>query len=284
MALAKENTELVITGSNPEKGEKAVKEIIKSTGNENVWFMSCNLSSFKYVKSFVTRIKNKWDSVDVLINNAGVVKQKREITEDGFEYTFQVNYLSHFLLTMMLLDMVKKSKNGRIVNVSSRVEKYAHLDLKDINLSNSYNHIKAYANSKQAQLLFTYEMAEKYPGVAVNAMHPGGVSTGLYGYSPVVKFITGLFSPFMLSPKKGAETLLYLAVSDQVKGVSGRYFIKNKETASSSASYDKNKQKELWDLSRRAVGYHKDAIQKRVNMKKPASRKNVPDKNLKDKL
>jgi NAD(P)-dependent dehydrogenase (short-subunit alcohol dehydrogenase family) len=280
MSLAKENVDLVITGSNSDKGEKAVLEIKKASGNENITFMSCDLSAFKYVKSFVTRIKNKWDRVDVLINNAGTVKPKKKITEDGHEFTFQVNYLSHFLLTLMLLDLIKKSKDGRIINVTSRMERYANLDLNDLNFSKSYNYIKAYANSKQAQLFFTYEMAERHQGITVNAMHPGGVSTGIYAYSPFVKFLTDLAKPFMSTPKKGAETLVYLVKSDDVKDITGKYFIKKKVVSSSPGSYNLHKQKELWEISRKNVGYHKDVIPKRQNIKKGVQKKGLPDKDI----
>lgn len=265
MELAKEHVELVITGSHTIKGEKAVSDIKKATGNEFVSFMSCDLSSFKYVKSFVTRIKSKWDQLDVLINNAGIVKKNRQITDNGFEYTFQVNYLSHYLLTLSLLGMLKKSKDGRIINVSSRMEKFSQLNLNDVNLEKKYNPVVAYANSKQAQLLFTYAMAEKYPELSVNALHPGGVFTGLYNYSPIVGILSHLYRPFMLSPKKGAETLVYLATSDDVKGVSGKYYIKNKETKSSSNSYNKEQIKELWEMSNQAVGLQKESIKKRQN-------------------
>ncbi len=265
MELAKEHVEIVLTGSHTLKGEKAVSDIKKVTGNEFVSFMSCDLSSFKYVKSFVTRIKSKWDQLDVLVNNAGVVKKDRQLTDNGFEYTFQVNYLSHYLLTLSLLGMLKKSKDGRIINVSSRMEKFSQLNLNDVNLEKKYNPVVAYANSKQAQLLFTYAMAEKYPELSVNALHPGGVFTGLYNYSPIVNILSYLYRPFMISPKKGAETLVYLATADDVKGISGKYFIKNKESKSSPHSYNKEQIKALWEMSNKAVGLQKETIKKRQN-------------------
>jgi NAD(P)-dependent dehydrogenase (short-subunit alcohol dehydrogenase family) len=278
MELAQGNVEIIITGSNIEKGEKAVKEITEATGNNYISFMSCNLIAFKYVKSFVTRVKNKWNTLDVLVNNAGKVNPKRQITDDGHELTFQVNYLSHFLLTLMLLDLLKKSKDGRIINVASRREKYTNLDLNDLKLEKKYNLIKAYDNSKQAQILFTYEMAERYPGISVNAMHPGGVATNIYNIYPVIGFLAKLASPFMISPKKGAETLVYLAISEDVRGVTGKYFYKKQDVHSSPASYNKRKQKELWELSRRSVGYNKDVIQKRQNIKKTVQKKTTQNK------
>lgn len=281
IALAKGVADIVITGSNAEKGEKAIRDIKKATGNDNVVFMSCDLSAYKYVRSFVTRIKNKWDRVDVLINNAGTVKAKRQITEDGREYTIQVNYLSHFLLTIMLLDLLKKSRDPRIINVVSRMERMANLDFSDLDLGKRYNYITAYANSKLAQLLFTYEMAERYPKLSVNAIHPGGIATGIYNFSPLSRIFTFMARPFMQSPEKGAETLVYLAESEEIKGVTGKYFINKSEARSSVVSYDKGKQKELWELSRKAVGYHKDVIRKRENLKKQVAKKDVSNKGVK---
>lgn len=183
---------------------------------------------------------------------------RRQETVDGIERTFALNHLGYFLLTNLLLDMLKRSQPSRIVNVASAAHRDAALDLDDVQMSKSYSGMKAYANSKLANILFTYELDRRLHSgasndsvVTVNALHPGVVRTNIWGNAvrplgPVVNLL-GRFA--MRSPQEGAATPIYLASAPEVAGVSGRYFIDCKPTQSSDASYDEKTARRLWEIS-----------------------------------
>ncbi len=182
---------------------------------------------------------------------------KRIVTKDGLETTFVVNYLSHFLLTNLLLETIKSSAPARIINVSSGAHASGHIDFGDLQEENKYGAMKAYSQSKLAQILFTHELARRLQGtgVTVNSVHPGVVATNWARHSAGALSIgVRLGSPFMASPEKGAETSIYLATSSDVAGVTGRYFTKKRETRSSTESYEDEAAKRLWEVSASLVG------------------------------
>ncbi|MFY9609883.1 MAG: SDR family oxidoreductase [Blastocatellia bacterium] len=253
-ALAKMNAAVVMVCRDRRRAEPVRDEIKAATGNQSVELMICDLSSKADIRRFAAEFINTHDRLDVLINNAGVVVRQRSLTEDGIETTFAVNHLGYFLLTNLLLDLLKHSAPSRIVNVSSAAHVYGKIDFDDLQGEKKYGGFSAYANSKLANVLFTHELARRLDGtgVAVNCLHPGTIATGLFRNLP--KPIEALIKLVTLSPDKGAETSVYLAASSGVEGVSGKYFAKKRERRTSKESYNEEAARRLWDVSAQMTG------------------------------
>jgi NAD(P)-dependent dehydrogenase (short-subunit alcohol dehydrogenase family) len=244
---------IVMVVRNKELGEEARAEIIAETRNDSIDLMICDLSSMKDIKDFATTFKSKYDRLDVLINNAGAVVSKRQITDEGLERTLAVNYLAPVLLTHELLPLLKESTPSRVINLSSGLAQRTDLNLDDLQSESSYKSRKVYGSAKLMVEMFTYEMARRLEdtGVSVNVVLPGFVATNLGRSSGSFssKIMFGMMKPFQLSPKEGAETSVYVASSPEVEGVSGKCFKKKKETETSELSYDVEKQNQLWDAT-----------------------------------
>jgi NAD(P)-dependent dehydrogenase (short-subunit alcohol dehydrogenase family) len=251
--LAERGATIIMISRNKERGEDALKELKEKTGSDKIELILADLTEPDKIHDAVDKFKEKYDHLDVLINNAGLTLNNREITSVGYEKTFATNHLGHFLLTQLLLDTLKQSKPSRIVNVASAVHTTANLKFSDINQKKHYRGYLAYANSKLANLLFTYELARRLEGtgVTVNALHPGFVKTnfGKRGRNWLLKALFGFTKLFAISVEKGAKTSIYLASSPEVEGVTGKYFAKCKPVKSSNASYKLEAQKRLWELS-----------------------------------
>ncbi len=253
-ALAKMNATIVMVCRDRRRAEPVRDEIKAATGNQSVELMICDLASQADIRRFAAEFINTHDRLDVLINNAGVVVRQRSLTEDGIETTFAVNHLGYFLLTNLLLDLLKQSSPARIINVSSAAHAYGKIDFDDLQGKKKYAGFAAYANSKLANVMFTYELARRLDGtgVAVNCLHPGTISTGLFRNLP--KPIDALIKLVTLSPDKGAETSVYLASSPEVEGVSGKYFAKKRERRTNKESYNAEAARRLWDVSAKLTG------------------------------
>ena len=252
LKLAQKGAHVILVARSRSRGESALKEIIDKTGNESVEMMLADLSSQRSIRQLAEDFKSKFDRLDVLINNAGGIFGKRRLTEDGIEWTFAVNHLAYFLLTNLLLDVIKKSTTARIINVASEAHRVASLNLDDINKENGYGFFSAYGESKLANIMFTYELARRLKDshVTVNCVHPGVVRTRFgSSASPVFRFLTRIASVCYLSAAKGAETSVYLATSDEVEGVTGKYFIRKEPVQSSSESYNRELARKLWNVS-----------------------------------
>jgi NAD(P)-dependent dehydrogenase (short-subunit alcohol dehydrogenase family) len=208
------------------------------------------------VRNFSKEFMDKYDRLDVLINNAGAVFRKRETIVDGFERTLAVNYLGHFLLTYELLPLLKSSAPSRIINLSSGLHTRGTVDFSDLQSEKEYNGMTVYSNVKLMVTMFTYELARRLEGTGVtaNVVLPGFVSTNLGSGSFIYKLGYLLVRPMQITPKKGAETSVYLASSDEVEGVTGKTFRELKETESSPESYDQKGQKQLWDRTNELLG------------------------------
>lgn len=255
--LAELGAAVVMVSRDRRRGEKAMDAVKRKSGNGSVELMMADLASFDSVRNLVRDYERNHDSLHVLVNNAGAARVRRSTTADGNEYIFQVNYLSHFLLTNLLLDLLKKSAPSRIVNVSSTSHFGGHIDFADLGMKRGYGVMNAYSRSKLAQVLFTYELARRLEGtgVSANCLHPGAVATNIWGnYLGPVSFLGKLSRIFLASPEKGAETSVYLASSADIEGVSGKYFDRKREKASSAASYDKASANRLWDVSASLTG------------------------------
>jgi NAD(P)-dependent dehydrogenase (short-subunit alcohol dehydrogenase family) len=255
--LAEMHATVVMVCRSREKGEKAMVEIRRKSGSNSVELLVADLASLRSVRGIAKEFGEKYDVLHVLINNAGVARVRRSVTVDGYETTFQVNYLSPFLLTNLLLDSLKKSAPSRVVNVSSVSHFGGHMKMGDLQLKKGYGVMKAYGQSKLAQVLFTYELARRLEGtgVTVNCLHPGGVATNIWGNSlGPFAFMAKLVKLFLLSPVEGAETSVYLASSPEIEGVTGRYFEKKLEKRSAPDSYDVTLAGRVWDTSLSMVG------------------------------
>lgn len=251
LGLANLGATLVLVCRDQIRAEEAISEIKEKSGNGSIGLLLADLSSQREIHNVVNEFKKKYDHLDVLINNAGVNLHQQTLTEDGIETTFAVNYLAYFMLSNLLFETLKDSAPARIVNVASSVQAKS-IDFDDLNGNNHYRQLKAYAQSKLAVILFTYEFARriKGTGVTVNCLHPGFVKTNMIRkFRPFVKYFYHLVGLFMLKPKKGAKTSIYLASSPEIDGTNGKYFKKKKEIKSVKISYDESVAKELWDLS-----------------------------------
>src|SRR6266487_4223324 len=252
LALAEMGATVVMVARSKEKGEAARSEIIRKSQNNAVDLLLADLSSLGSVRILSSEFQKKYSSLHVLINNAGLFNQRRRVTADGYENTFATNYLAPFLLTNLQLDLLKASAPSRIINVSSVGHYSGHINFDDLNLEKEYGGWKAYGQSKLALVLFTHELAKKLQGtsVTVNAVHPGTVATNIWS-RPLgpVGFIMALPKLFMASPKRGAETIVYLASSDDARDLNGEYLEKLKVKKSSDESYDEQVAQRLWDIS-----------------------------------
>jgi NAD(P)-dependent dehydrogenase (short-subunit alcohol dehydrogenase family) len=257
--LAKKGAAVVIVGRNPTKTKETVQEIGGQSSNSAVDGLVADLSSLAAIRRLADEFRNKYPRLHVLINNAGGIFANRQLTVDGYERTFAFNHLAYFLLTNLLLDMLKTSAPARIINVSSRSHQGAALNFDDLQNEQQYGigGAHAYGQSKLANLLFTYELARRLAGtgVTVNAVHPGTVATGFgENNSGAMGLAMRIFHRFALTPQQGADTIIYLASSPEVEGVTGKYWVNRKPVPSSSNSYDETAQKHLWAISTQMTG------------------------------
>ncbi|KAJ0059705.1 hypothetical protein NL108_011201, partial [Boleophthalmus pectinirostris] len=208
-----------------ERGQSALKEVIESSANENVVCMKLDLSDTKSIKEFADNINKGEEKLNILINNAGVMVCPYGKTADGFEMQFGVNHLGHFLLTYLLLDLVKKSAPARIINVSSMAHQFGSINLEDINSEKSYDKQKAYSQSKLANVLFTRSLAKRLQDTDVSAysLHPGVVQTDLWRHlNGPQQFVMKVVSPFTKTSTEGAQTTIYCAVEPSLEN--GGYY------------------------------------------------------------
>jgi len=258
LGLAKLGARVVMVSRNKERGEKALKDIASESGNENIDLLTADLASFASIRKLAEEIRSRYDKLDVLINNAGTFVTELQYTEDKIEMQWGVNHLAPFLLTHLLMDTLKKADSARIVNVSSRVHFRGSIHFDDLDLITRYDGLKAYSQSKLANVLFTYELAERLEGTGItaNCLHPGGVRTHFVNKNASGIYKVGwiLMKPFMISPSKGAETSVYLASSEEVEGFTGKYFVRCRPRRSSRKSYNKAVARRLWEVSEELVG------------------------------
>jgi NAD(P)-dependent dehydrogenase (short-subunit alcohol dehydrogenase family) len=219
--------------------------------------MLADLAVQAEVRRLAEEFKERHDRLDVLVNNAGLVLSERTETPDGLEMQLATNHLAPFLLTNLLLDLLKKSAPSRIITVSSDAHRWGKIDLNDLQSKKRYRAFPVYGTTKLANIMFTYELAERLEGTGVtaNCMHPGGVSTNFaVGSRSPVALLFRAFKPFMRSPKQGADTLVYLAASPEAEGMTGKYLADRKVKAPSDAAYDQTTRKRLWEASEELTG------------------------------
>jgi retinol dehydrogenase-12/retinol dehydrogenase-13 len=254
LILAKAGHQILMLCRDSKKSTEAHLEIVKQSGNQNVVLIAVDLSERNLIQTAITQIKSEYEAIDVLVNNAGLYKPKRAETADGVEMTFAVNYLAPFMLSQLLLENLMASGNGRIINVSSQLYESGSINLDDLMMKNKYKAGDAYANSKLAGILYTIDLAKKMAGkgITVNALHPGVLATDAFRDYP--KFLVKIANLFLENPQKGGERIAYLATSDEVAGVTGRYFFKKEEKAIKIAESDRAKAGKLWQLAEELTG------------------------------
>jgi len=256
--LARMEATVVGVSRNPDKCAAVGERVKTETGNLEVEFLNADLSSQAQVRRLADEFKSKYSRLDVLVNNAGAYYFTRQECVDGIELTFALNHLGYFLLTNLLLDMIKASAPARIVNVSSDAHQSARMDFANLKGGGFYNSWAAYGQSKLANLLFTYELARRLDGTGVtaNALHPGFVASSFaHNNGWLVAWGAKLAQKLAgRTPQEGAQTVIYLATSPEVEGVTGKYFVDEKAVASSPASYDETIAKRLWEVSEQMTG------------------------------
>ncbi len=257
LELAQMSATVVMVCRDRARGEEARSEITTKSRNNAVDLLQADLSSQQSIRQLVEHFKQRYTHLHVLINNAGAAFTGRRETVDGLEMTFAVNYLAPFLLTNLLLDVLKASAPARIVNVSSASHKSGYIQMDDLQGEKHNRSMRAYPQSKLAIVLFTYELARRLQGTGVtaNCLDPGFVATniGQTGASLPVRLLIKLIGSFGTSPEKGAKTSIYLASSPEVEGVTGKYFVKSLPKRSAAISYDESLQRQLWEQSAKLV-------------------------------
>ncbi len=253
--LARLGAQVFFVGRNAYKTKDAVERIRDETGNREVRYLLADLSSQGDVRRLADQVKEQIPRLDVLLNNAGAIFLSNRSSVDGIEMTFALNHLGYFLLTTLLLDLLKDSATARIVNVSSSSHASpGEFRLEDLPQPGKSGGYRAYGRSKLCNLWFTYELARRLEGsaVAVNALHPGLVRTNIARNNGVLGRLVNFFIGARgVDAARGAATLIYLAASPEVEGITGQYFVDCRAVASSSLSYNAGLASGLWEMSQR---------------------------------
>jgi len=265
--VARMGATVILACRTPSKAKAAVEDIIKSSGNASVSWMQLDLTDRASILKFVKDLNASNISLDVLINNAGIMRHDRRVSSEGIELTLLANHLGPFLLTQLLLDKLNKSEDGRIVNVNSSLHHTAHqFDFEDPHLESGYEMFKAYARSKLAGVLYTYELdrrlrEQNVSNVTANCLHPGQVLTDVsrnmhWFYRYGEKAVYPLNYIFRKTPSQGAWTSIHVATSPLLKGIGGKYFVHCEAVKSSPLSYDKETAKKIWEFSEKVMKYN----------------------------
>ncbi|XP_072939567.1 retinol dehydrogenase 11-like [Epargyreus clarus] len=260
--LAERGARVILACRNEDRGTTAQNKIRNATGNNDVHFMKLDLASLSSVRAFVENITRTENRLDILINNAGINGSDIVKTGDGLVEGMQINHFGPFLLTYLLLPLLKNSAPSRIINVSSEAHYRAKLDIEDLNMDKKVEKTKSkyemYSNSKLCNILMTTELSRKLEGTEVtcNALHPGVVNTDILEQIdvPIFKYVLPLVRSFFKTPWEGAQTSIYLAVSPDVKDVSGAYFRDCHIGSCSKEARDSELARKLWEKSVELVG------------------------------
>lgn len=252
LELARRGAKVILGCRDEERGQKAVASIIKKTKNKFVRYMYLDLSSFASVRKFVEDFKSSEAKLDILINNAGASGVHRDKTEDGLIRDMQVNYFGPFLLTILLTPILKKSEPSRVIIVTSTLHRFGTIN--DLNIPHSF--MRTYCDSKLCNILFSNELARRLEdtGVSVNSLHPGHVNTSFYKATILEKLRTLILYSFFKNPIEGAQTSLYLAISDEIDQVTGGYFVDCKEGYMGMKARNEDLAARLWEMSEKMVG------------------------------
>lgn len=257
-ALAAAGGTIAVIGRNPEKGQPTLDELTATAKYpQRLRFFSADFAELAQVRRLAGMLRDAYDRIDVLINNAGAINMRRLETRDGFELSFGVNHLAHFLLTGLLVDLVIKAAPSRIINVSSSAHLRGHIDFDDLGFEKGFSGRAAYARSKLANVVFTRELAERLKDaqVAVNAVHPGGVQTGFaQNNRDWFQLVVWLAGPLLLTPGQGADTIVYAATAPEMATVTGEYLHKRAPARTAPEARDELIARRLWNVSEDLTG------------------------------
>ena len=255
-ALSDMGAKVIMLCRSEKRGTEALEKL-SSEKYRDLELILCDLGNYDSIRAFANIVRRGYDNIDILVNNAGFISLDRQETGEGLERQFGINHIGHFLLTMSLLDLI--GEGGRIVNVASGAHKTGKIHFDDINLTKGFNVIKAYSQSKLANVLFTRELARRVKdrGITVNCCHPGAVATniGIDRDTGFGKTVTRLLKPFFQTPEQGARTAIFLASDDSVSDVTGEYFYKCRIAKSSKRSKDMELAKKLFEFSEELTGF-----------------------------
>jgi NAD(P)-dependent dehydrogenase (short-subunit alcohol dehydrogenase family) len=255
--LARLGATVLLVSRNVERGQQTLSEIKALTKNPNVYFLPCDLSLLAEVRELAQKIQALYPHIDVLINNAGILPGKFTRTKEGIEVCWATNYLSGFLLTNLLWEQLQQAEAARIINVSSEAHRLGQLDFAKYNSPRHYSSFTAYCDSKLANILFTYELGQRleFTSITANCLHPGVIASNFGTTSfGLLKWLFKVARPFMQTPEKGAETIIYLATDSDVSGVTGKYFKNKKPVKSGKETYNTALSKRLWKFSEEQTG------------------------------
>lgn len=249
--LALKGATMLLHGRDPERGEAALRRIREETRNDKLRYYLADFSSLEEVRRLAGEVRSDYDRLDVLINNAGIGAgecgaSERALSRDGHELRFAVNYLAPFLLTRLLLPLLRRSAPARIVNVASAGQ--SPIDFGDVMLERRYDGMRAYAQSKLAQIMFTFDLAGELEGtgVNVNSLHPASLMD--------TKMVFETFGSASSDVQEGADATVYLATSPELEGVTGKYFDGRREACADKQAYDSEARDRLWRLSEELTG------------------------------
>lgn len=245
LALARQGAHVLVHGRRPERGQAVLAEIQAAGGTAA--YLNADLAALRQVRALAAEVAARYPRLDGLIANAGVFTRERQLSQDGFELTFAVNHLAHFLLVNLLLETLRRSAPARVVVVASMVHHSGRLDLDDLQAERGFDGYAAYANSKLANVLFTGALAERLAGsgVTANSLHPGVIAT---------KLLRAGWGGGGADLEAGAAASVYLATAPEVAGVTGRYFEGRRERAAARAAQDRELQARLWQISAALTG------------------------------
>ena len=257
ISLAQLGATISLLVRNKKKAEVTKELIVAETGNKNIDIQLIDLADLASVRKAASELKIKYAKIDILINNAGGIFKERYASADGYELTFAINHLGHFLLTNLLLDNLRSSEKARIINVSSEAQRSGHIEFNDLMAKEKYSSFKAYCQAKLANILFTKGLAKRLAGTSVTsyAVHPGVVRTG-FGkeFGGVFKVLLLAMKPFMKSPRQGAKTTLHVATAENIETLNGLYFKDSKVKAPIPEAVDEQVADRLWKESEKLVG------------------------------
>ncbi len=248
-SLARMGAEVVVGARDAARGQGVVDELLRAGGRAEL--LTIDLASFASIREAARRLAAAHPRLDTLVNNAGIVQRSRRLSVDGHERTWETNFLGPFLLTRLLLPALRAAPRPRVVHVGSEAHRVGRLDWDDLELERGYGAFKAYANSKLALLLFTRELARREPSVAVNAVHPGTISTGIWRAAPGL--LRRILTAVLPRAEKGAAPVARLAAAPELDGVTGRYFDRFREATPSERARNDADAARLWDIAEKAT-------------------------------
>lgn len=256
--IAKMGARVAIVCRNEQKARAVQEDINALTGINNCDLFLCDFSSHESIRKFGEEFRSKYEKIDVLINNAGTILGERQVNDEGLEMMFATNHLGYFLVTHYLLDLLKKSENGRVVNVASLAHRFTNMRWDDMQAENRFIPFMQYGFSKLCNILFNKELARQLKNstnITSNCLHPGNVNSN-FGRSgePLLKFVMEKFGFVLTSPEKGAETSIYLATSPEVLGKTGKYWYRKNPTIPSLEAISGENAQRLWEVSMKLTG------------------------------